>query len=86
MENKNKELAFEQALARLEEIVRALDGGEAPLDESLALFEEGVSLVKLCSEKLDKAEQTVKILVRGESIRKRRIRGGGGGDALCLRA
>ena len=66
MENKNKEPAFEQALARLEEIVRALDGGEAPLDESLALFEEGVSLVKLCSEKLDKAEQTVKILVRGE--------------------
>ena len=66
MDNTNKEPAFEQALARLEEIVRALDGGEAALDESLALFEEGVKLVKLCSEKLDKAEQTVKILVRGE--------------------
>ena len=66
MEQNNKQPAFEQALARLEEIVRALDGGEAPLDESLALFEEGVRLVKLCSEKLDHAEQTVKILVRGE--------------------
>ena len=44
----------------------ALDGGEAPLDESLALFEEGVKLVKLCSAKLDGAEQRVKILVRGE--------------------
>ena len=55
MDNTNKEPAFEQALARLEEIVRALDGGEAALDDSLALFEEGVKLVKLCSEKLDKA-------------------------------
>ena len=60
------ELKFEQALARLEEIVRALDSGAAPLDESLALFEEGVRLVKLCSEKLDGAEQKVKILVRGD--------------------
>ena len=66
MENTNKEPAFEQALSRLEEIVRRLDGGDAPLDESLSLFEEGVKLVKLCSEKLDRAEQTVKILVRGE--------------------
>ena len=62
----NNDIAFETALARLEEIVRALDGGAAPLDESLALFEEGVKLVKLCSGKLDAAEQKVKILVRGE--------------------
>ncbi|MBQ8250165.1 MAG: exodeoxyribonuclease VII small subunit [Clostridia bacterium] len=66
MEN-NNDIAFETALARLEEIVRALDGGAAPLDESLALFEEGVKLVKLCSGKLDAAEQKVKILVRGEN-------------------
>lgn len=65
MEN-NKETGFETALARLEEIVRALDGGEAPLDKSLELFEEGVKLVKLCSAKLDGAEQRVRILVRGE--------------------
>ncbi len=61
-----EEIKFEAALARLEEIVRALDSGEAKLDESLALFEEGVKLVKLCSDKLDKAEQRVKILVRGD--------------------
>ncbi len=66
MNNNQTELAFEQALARLEEIVKALDSGAAPLDESLALFEEGVKLVKFCSGKLDAAEQTVKILVRGE--------------------
>jgi len=61
-----KDMKFEAALSRLEEIVRALDSGAAPLDESLALFEEGVSLVKLCSQKLDGAEQRVKMLVRGE--------------------
>ena len=66
MEETKKEPTFEEALARLEEIVRILDGGDAPLDKSLALFEEGVTLVKLCSGKLDSAEQRVKILVRGD--------------------
>lgn len=61
-----KEPTFEAALSRLEEIVRALDGGDAPLDQSLALFEEGVGLVKLCSGKLDAAEQRVRILTKGE--------------------
>ncbi len=62
MEQEKTELTFEAALARLEEIVRTLDGGEAPLDQSLALFEEGVSLVRLCTGKLDDAEQRVRIL------------------------
>ena len=57
-----KETTFESAIGRLEEIVRALEGGSAPLDESLALFEEGVSLVKFCNAKLDAAEQRVKIV------------------------
>ncbi|MBQ3126370.1 MAG: exodeoxyribonuclease VII small subunit [Clostridia bacterium] len=54
--------SFEQALARLEEIVRALEVGQAPLDGSLALFEEGISLVKLCNRQLDEAEQKIKLL------------------------
>jgi len=61
MANKN-EMTFEVAIARLEEIVRALESGSAPLDKSLALFEEGVALVKLCNNRLDNAEQKVKIL------------------------
>ena len=65
-ENKT-ELTFEAAMVRLEEIVRLLEGGNAPLDTSLALFEEGVSLVKLCNSKLDNTEQKVKILVSGEN-------------------
>ena len=60
------EITFEAAMTRLEEIVRALEGGNAPLDTSLALFEEGVSLVKFCNQKLDAAERKVKILQRGE--------------------
>lgn len=61
--NEKKELSFEEALAKLEEIVALLDSGNAPLDKSLALFEEGAGLVKLCSAKLDNVEQRVKILV-----------------------
>ncbi|MBQ2324875.1 MAG: exodeoxyribonuclease VII small subunit [Clostridia bacterium] len=57
-----KEYTFEQALARLEEIVRGLENGSLPLDRSIELFEEGNALVKLCTEKLDTAEQKVRIL------------------------
>ena len=59
-----KKLTFEAAIARLEEIVKALESGSAPLDESLSLFEEGVGLVKLCNARLDSAEQKVKILTK----------------------
>ncbi|MBR7184637.1 MAG: exodeoxyribonuclease VII small subunit [Clostridia bacterium] len=57
--------SFEEALARLEEIVRALEVGQAPLDGALSLFEEGISLVKLCNRQLDAAEQKIKILQAG---------------------
>lgn len=50
---------FEQSLARLEEIVKLLEKGDAPLNESLGLFEEGAGLVKACSQLLDEAEQKV---------------------------
>lgn len=59
-------MTFEQATARLEEIVKLMDNGKIPLSESLALFEEGVSLVKLCNQMLDTAEQKVKVLTEGK--------------------
>lgn len=59
----NKEISFEAAMLRLEEIVKALEDGKAPLDTSLALFEEGVGLVAMCKNQLDNAEQKVKILL-----------------------
>ena len=52
-------LTFEGALARLEETVRLLETGNVPLDDSLALFEEGIALVRFCNNKLDSAEQKV---------------------------
>lgn len=55
---------FEEMLRRLEEIVRALDAQDTPLDQSLALFEEGAGLVKQCTEKLDQAQQKVNLLTR----------------------
>ena len=60
-----KKATFEQQIARLEEIVRLLESGNAPLDVSLSLYEEGVALVRLCSSRLDNAQQRVKILTAG---------------------
>ncbi len=54
---------FESALKRLEEIVATMESGDLELDKSLALFEEGVKLVRFCSGKLDEAKKIVEILV-----------------------
>lgn len=59
-----KKISFEQALSRLEEIVKELETGTAELDKSLDMFEEGIKLVKLCSSKLDDAEQRIAILTK----------------------
>ena len=56
---------FEDNLARLEEIVAALEKGDAKLAESLKLFEEGTKLVNDCGAMLDKAEQRVVKLSKG---------------------
>lgn len=62
-----KKLSFEQAMTRLEEIVTALEKGEAPLEQSLSLFEEGSKLLRQCTGMLDKAEQKVmKLTAAGE--------------------
>ena len=57
-------LSPEEAAARLEEIVKALESGTLPLEESLVLYEEGVRLVRDCSRELNEAEQKVKVLQR----------------------
>ena len=59
--------SFEGSLAELEEIVSQLEAGAKPLDESLALYERGVSALKRCHAMLDKAEQRIRLLVRGEN-------------------
>jgi len=61
----DKKPSFEQALSRLEEIVRHLEKGDLPLSESLGLFEEGTALVSQCGTMLDEAEQIVRKLQKG---------------------
>lgn len=58
----SNEMTFEQAMARLEQIVRSLEGGNVPLEDLIKLFDEGTALVKLCTERLDKAEEKVRLL------------------------
>ncbi len=70
-ENKNpkeeqQEIKFEEALARLEAIVAQLENGGLSLEESMAQFEEGMRLNKLCQAKLREAEQKIERLVRKE--------------------
>ena len=62
----DKRPTYEEAVKRLEEIVKKLESGAAPLDESIALFSEGAELVKTCTAILDEAEQKVKILTESE--------------------
>ena len=56
---------FEENMARLEALVVQLERGDAPLSESLALFEEGAKLVSQCRKELDAAEQKVVKLMKG---------------------
>jgi len=58
--------SFEEAIARLEQIVRELEEADLPLERSLAVFEEGVRLARLLHEKLNEAERKVEILVKDE--------------------
>lgn len=57
-----KEQSFEEAMQRLEEIVRRLESGEEPLDAALKLFEEGTKLSRLCEKTLKNAEQKIELL------------------------
>ena len=59
-----KKLSFEQSIERLQEIVAVLEKGDAPLADSLKLFEEGTRLVSSCTDLLGKAEQKVVRLVK----------------------
>jgi exodeoxyribonuclease VII small subunit len=58
------DLKFEDCLARLEQIVVALEAGNLPLEESLKVFEEGVGLARHCARYLDDAERRIEILAR----------------------
>lgn len=56
--------AFEQALARLEALVKEMEGGSLSLDRMMACFEEGSQLVKVCETKLNEVERKIETLVK----------------------
>lgn len=55
--------SFEHNMQRLEHIVRAMERGDVPLEESLKLFQEGTELVRSCNELLDNAQLQVKMIM-----------------------
>lgn len=57
-------MSFEKALERLEAIVEKLEAEELGLDASLALFEEGIGLSRICQEKLSEVERRVEIVLK----------------------
>ena len=58
-------VSFEDAFTRLESVVRRLESGQMSLDQSTALFEEGMKLAKSCTEMLNSAELKIKRLQQG---------------------
>lgn len=62
--NQNNQ-TFEANMQRLEQIVRAMERGDVPLEESLKLFQEGTELIRNCGKLLDEAELKVKKILSG---------------------
>jgi len=61
------DLKFEDCLARLEQIVSRLEGGNLPLEESLTIFEEGIGLARSCARYLEEAEKRIEVLAKDDT-------------------
>ena len=60
---------FEQAITELDQIVRTLEQGDLPLEQSLALFERGVKLSRFCHDRLEDAEKRIQVLTQNGGMR-----------------
>ena len=58
--------SFESALAELESIIQAMEGGDMPLDAALSAYKDGIELLKFCQGKLSDAETQLKVLEEGQ--------------------
>lgn len=58
-----KSISFEAAMEKLEEIVAKLENGDVPLEQAIDLFQEGMKLSQLCSQKLEQVERKIEMLV-----------------------
>jgi len=66
MEDNTTNKSFEESLKDLENVVKKLEDGNATLDESLNLFEQGIHLANSCQQQLDAAEKKVRFLTEQE--------------------
>jgi exodeoxyribonuclease VII small subunit len=64
MAARKKDMSFEGAVSRLEEIVQKMEDQELSLEESIEIFREGMDLVSFCNKKLDEAERKISIIVK----------------------
>ena len=66
MAEKKDDIKFEKAMKRLENIVEELEKGELEIDKSLEIFAEGIKMFRICSKKLNEAEQRIEKLTRND--------------------
>ncbi|WP_422660715.1 exodeoxyribonuclease VII small subunit [Paenibacillus sp. EC2-1] len=66
------EMSFEEALAQLETIVGQLEDGDVPLEKAIDLFQKGMHLSQMCSQKLEQVEQKIEMIVEEGGELKRR--------------
>ncbi len=64
MIKEDKQMHFEEAFKRLEQIVGNLESGDLSLEESMKLFEEGIGLTEACKSRLEDAEQKIQLLLK----------------------
>ena len=64
MAKKDKQIKFEEAFKRLEDIVTKMESGDLSLEESMTLFEEGIKLTEKCKSRLEAAEQKIQLLTK----------------------
>ena len=64
MTKEDKQMHFEEAFKRLEQIVGNLESGDLSLEESMKLFEEGIRLTEACKSRLEDAEQKIQLLLK----------------------
>jgi exodeoxyribonuclease VII small subunit len=79
-ENASK-MTFELAMEKLEVIVAKLESGDVPLETAIELFQEGMSLSRLCGQKLEQVERRIEMLVEGEAGLQRKPFAGGKEEA-----
>jgi len=60
---KENELKFEDAMIQLEDIVGELEHGDVPLEKAIELFQQGMKLSQLCSQKLEQVERKIEMIV-----------------------